>query len=199
MNKHNTKKAHLFSPSESFRASNFENVESESLTPNSSTNLSLNSCLLQKNATNSSPNSQKKNLDVGDLHILILNHEKNRELFNFEYCQKPSCENVLNVPLNGQNESQKLEKEHQGTIKIKIFEDELGKRSYEFVLDFPKNLKMKSRTEKEGYVLENPNSKCHLKINSQKTETGLREDNSRASLLNHHSENNFNNFSPRKF
>lgn len=199
MNKNITKKAQQFSSCKRIPNSNFENRENESFTPNTVISQSPNPCLFKKNHTNALLTSQKKNLDVGDLHILILNQEKDRELLNFKYCANSSSQTDLFPSMKAPNDSQKLEKKHQGTIKIKIFEDKLGKRSYEFVMDFPKNLTMKSQEGQNGYMLQNPDSRYHLAINKQKTENDLREFYPKTNLLKSLTQNNSNNFSSGSF
>lgn len=115
---------------------------------------------------------QKKICDAGNLYISILNQEKTKELFNLLY--------KSNENFSGQSLQQKCmnrafperRKELKGVVKIKLFEDYQGHRSYELILDLPENSKMNSKKTIEGteYHLQTETSECFLKINSKKTD-----------------------------
>lgn len=199
MNNPLTKKARLLYSSDSCCSSDFKNKENHSR----DTEVSLKNCTGAKlnwsKLNDSQLIPQKKNLDVGDLHISILNENKNKELLHFGYISKSKRGNVLSTISNNQKDSLKGEKEYRGTVKIKIFEDKLGKRRYECALDFPEKSQMKMDESKNEVSFSIANSQCFLKLNSQKTDKQSLKNCSNKFLLKNHQNKNLNKLAESKF
>lgn len=168
-----TKKSRLIYSSDSSNSSNLDDKENQM--QNSGTFLK-DSVNLKRNcgkADDSQLIPQEKNLDAGNLHISILNKSKTKELMNFSYLSQPKICNIQSLIKNDKNVSQNLKKEYKGTIKIKIFENMLGKRSYECVLDFPRNSNIKMNHAKNEFHFNSGTSECFGKLNCQETNNQL--------------------------
>jgi hypothetical protein len=169
MKKRLTKKSRLIYSSENSDCSDLSDKENQVKNSRSFLRDSVNLKQNYRKANGSQLTPQKKNLDAGDLHISILDENKSKELMNFTYKSQPKICNILSLIKNNQNVSQKFEKEYKGTIKIKIFEDMLGKRKYECVLDFPDNTNMKMNQARNEFYFNSGTSECFGKLNCQKT------------------------------
>lgn len=140
---------------------------------------SIDSLINCQNFIPNSQSSQKKFVDAGDLNISIVNQETKNSLFSMSYVSKVLRPLQQSNSQNTPTISKMTNKEFKGAVQINIFEDKFGKRSYELGFDFPDNVKLQKKKEREGlsYSMKGDSSDYFINIYNKETNTQNEEGN----------------------